>query len=522
MLAGIATKVSCVAAVSLRGASPDRIYGIAASMAAGMVAGSGGATATSPAPQQRQNWRRDKRTSDTKHTKQNSDDDPSRHDRRPTRHHGSYSHRRARRKCSAGDTFPKMRMDVPGVTRRRPCPRHPFCGRRASYRIPSALSGRDIHPCGQSLGGSIVTRMVTNRMRNPSTRPRRGEKRPARPRPRVAGSRPITDAFLSNLAAAPAFGHEVYQPLQRLAGNRAVAILIAQQAGGCDCGCGGSAGKCSGGRTGREEQQTTTQRFGLRSSMRHDEQAWSLAIQRWWIPIYWPPPDPDADLPTLPLGEQWAHIDVARQYLHNYAVHDQTLKDQHNALTIAAVADENLRLQAIKQQEVARGELDRIRRSDIWPNWGTLAHALTVIGTVSTCLEGSCLVGLALGAITLFQPETGVAGHVAESCLPNPAHAECAQAIALGAAHLVADRKDEEATRARLSDKERAHADLANAKLAEQHFSEDIRNLDGQLDVIDDEILFLEKAYKYARYGRPADDSHKQKYKSGIHTGVEI
>jgi hypothetical protein len=199
--------------------------------------------------------------------------------------------------------------------------------------------------------------------------------------------------------------------------------------------------------------------------------------------------------------------------LRDYDSQKEELHHQRAAIWDTEFSIEGLKAKSIDAQKVARGQLDEIRRNDIWPNWGTLGHALTVVGTIGTCLEGSCLIGLALGAISLFKPEAGVAGHVAESCLPNPAHAECAAAIGLGAAHLAADWKDEEAIRERLSDKERAQLDLANAKLAEQHFNEQLEKLKEPKETIDDRELFLKKAYEYARWGDERDNPFDQRYK---------
>jgi hypothetical protein len=217
-------------------------------------------------------------------------------------------------------------------------------------------------------------------------------------------------------------------------------------------------------------------------------------------------PDPDAELPKLPAGYHWAKPEFARKYLKNYDERVRKLVDQFNAFAPLQGQLNTLRAQAIDMQKVAKGELDRIRRNDIWPNWETLGHALTAIGTISTCLEGSCLVGLAVGAISLYHAETGVATKVATSCLPNPAHGECAQAIAEGAAHLGAHHLADEAKRERMSDKERASADLANGRLAEEHFNEELKKLEKLRAPIQDEMNFLSKAYDYALWGREEDN----------------
>jgi hypothetical protein len=238
------------------------------------------------------------------------------------------------------------------------------------------------------------------------------------------------------------------------------------------------------------------------------------ALQRWW---FWGAAPPKAaseeDLPKPPPGYQWKKPEIARRFLKNYDADLRNLADQFNALSPLQSSLNSLKVMAIDEQRVARGELDRIRRNDIWPNWGTLNHALTVIGTVATCLEGSCIVGLALGAISLYHTDAGAVSSVATSCLPSPSKPACAEAIANGAASIVSSRLDEKATTERMSDKERAKLMLEHGRQAEAYFNDALAKLEAQRDPIRDRMLFLSKAYDYALWGRDEDNPFDQKYK---------
>ena len=302
---------------------------------------------------------------------------------------------------------------------------------------------------------------------------------------------PLSAAMLTTscrVKSGPRDGANSIPHLQRTIGNRAVQLLVEAHA------------------VYREGESTVFPQTVASSP--------GIAIQGWW---FWgpskPAPSPDDDLPKPPAGYQWKKPEVARRFLKNYDADIRNLADQFNALSPLQSSLNSLKTMAVDEQRVARGELDRIRRNDIWPNWGTLNHALTVIGTVATCLEGSCLIGLALGAISLYHTDAGAVSAVATSCLPSPSKPACAEAIANGAASIVSSRLDEKATSERLSDKERAQRMLEHGRQAEAYFNDALAKLDAQRDPIRDRMLFLSRAYDYALWGRDEDNPFDQKYK---------
>ena len=185
-------------------------------------------------------------------------------------------------------------------------------------------------------------------------------------------------------------------------------------------------------------------------------------VQRWPI---WPPQPPKQPVDDY---AGWAHPDFGRHYdLKNYSIDQDNRQHELAALFAIQITTIDLINLAIDREKVGLEQLDRIRRDDIWPNWGTLHHALTAVGVLASCLEGACIVGLIMGAIDLYDSDTGTALDVAKDCLPKP-KPECARALTLGAAKVASDRLEKSATTKRLGKKEQAALTVANSRIARQ------------------------------------------------------
>ena len=86
------------------------------------------------------------------------------------------------------------------------------------------------------------------------------------------------------------------------------------------------------------------------------------------------------------------------------------------------------------------------------------------------------------------------------------------EAIANGAASVAADRLDQTAATERLSDKERANLEIANSRIAQAHFDQELGRIEILQAQIRDKIKFLQYAYDYARWGYDKDNPYDQTY----------
>jgi len=222
----------------------------------------------------------------------------------------------------------------------------------------------------------------------------------------------------------------------------------------------------------------------------------------------------DGPIPTLRPGQTWALPETARLYLPNYEQRLQNMRYEMSVLIPLQYDALRESQTAIAIQDRARTELDDISKNDIWPNWGTLNHVLTAGGVLVSCLDSACVVGAATGIVSFIDTDSGAVAGVATSCIPDPLKPGCAAAISAGAASMVADRKDKSATTVRRSAKEEAQLALELGKKAQ--LAADIK-LDAiliQLDVLDDNIFYLQKTYDYAKWGRESDNPLNQVYKT--------
>jgi hypothetical protein len=238
-----------------------------------------------------------------------------------------------------------------------------------------------------------------------------------------------------------------------------------------------------------------------------------------------PTPTPDAaPVETAPSPEDvqlyrdlgFAKPEFAARYLANNDWDTATKIGERDALKSLVVTLTQMRQVTIEIQNAARDHLNEIRKNDIWPNWGTLNHVLTVAGTLASCYEGACVIGLVTGAISFFDTDTGAAASVATSCFPDPRKPGCAAAVIGGAGSMVADRKDQKAQTVRLSEKEEANLMLEKGIAAQSIIDGLLQKTKETQDKVDDEILYLKKVYEYARWGRPEDYPLAQRYKSGV------
>ncbi len=108
------------------------------------------------------------------------------------------------------------------------------------------------------------------------------------------------------------------------------------------------------------------------------------------------PPEPDKasekPLPQTRDGQPWAKPEAARQYLQNYEVEIAKKMKERDALSTLVAFAERQRQIGIHIQKRATETMNDIIRNDIWPNWGTLNHTLTFVGTWAGCMEGGCLI----------------------------------------------------------------------------------------------------------------------------------
>ncbi len=248
--------------------------------------------------------------------------------------------------------------------------------------------------------------------------------------------------------------------LQATAGNRAVAALLERRPAAND------------------ERRASVQRWGV-----------------WWGQQPSKPPVDDY--------AGWKHPDFGRRYdLKNHNIHHYNRQHELAALGAIEIATIDLINLAIDREKVGLGQLDRIRREDIWPNWGTLNKALTAVGVYVSCLEGACLVGLIMGAIDLYDSDTGAAAGVAKDCLPKP-KPTCGRALTLGAASVASDRLDKSEKTKRLTKKEQAALMVANSRSARQKLENELYLLQLNMKNLMEQIRWYPKAERYAVYGGP-------------------
>ena len=217
------------------------------------------------------------------------------------------------------------------------------------------------------------------------------------------------------------------------------------------------------------------------------------------------PPKTDPAKASPPADEYagWKHPEFGRHYdLAHNNINQYERRRQYDALLDIQTTTLDLINLAIDREKVGLAQLDRIRRDDIWPNWGTLTTALTVAGTLASCFEGACVVGLITGAVSLYDNDSGAALGVVADCLPKPS-AKCARALTLGAASVATDRLDQSATTKRLSKKEQATLMVANSRIARGKLESALNlNTDNGLMLLD-QIKWYDKAFRYAIYGDP-------------------
>ncbi len=216
-----------------------------------------------------------------------------------------------------------------------------------------------------------------------------------------------------------------------------------------------------------------------------------------------PKTDPAKASPPADEYAGWKHPEFGRHYdLAHNNINQYERRHQYDALLDIQTTTLDLINLAIDREKVGLAQLDRIRRDDIWPNWGTLTTALTVAGTLVSCLEGACVVGLITGAISLYDNDSGAALAVAADCLPKPS-ASCARALTLGAASVATDRLDQSASTKRLSKKEQAALMVANSRIARGKLESALKLNTSNGLLLQDQIKWYDKAFRYAIYGDP-------------------
>ena len=217
------------------------------------------------------------------------------------------------------------------------------------------------------------------------------------------------------------------------------------------------------------------------------------------------PPKTDPAKASPPADEYagWKHPEFGRHYdLAHNNINQYERRNQYDALLDIQTTTLDLINLAIDREKVGLAQLDRIRRDDIWPTWGTLSTALTVAGTLVSCLEGACVVGLITGAISLYDTDSGAALGVAADCLPKPS-ANCARALTFGAASVATDRLDQSATTKRLPKKEQAALMVANSRIARGKLESALNLNTSNGLLLQDQIKWYDKAFRYAIYGDP-------------------
>jgi RHS repeat-associated protein len=223
-----------------------------------------------------------------------------------------------------------------------------------------------------------------------------------------------------------------------------------------------------------------------------------------------PPPAPAAAKP------EWAKPELAEQYLKDYDQQLDAIRDKRNALWPRMFAADQRRAEAINMQTAARERLDEIRRNDIWPNWGSVNNGLTFLGTWAGCLTGSCIISLGVGALSLFDTDSGAVVGGITSCAPGPKSIGCGVALVTGSGSVLANRKDEEVKAVRRSAKDEANLMLEQGRKAQAAAEAELSNMKNEQDSLDDQELFLRKMHDYAKYGYPADNPMNQVYKRGL------
>ena len=130
----------------------------------------------------------------------------------------------------------------------------------------------------------------------------------------------------------------------------------------------------------------------------------------------------------------YRHHDLAH---NNINQHER--RHQFDALLDIQTTTLDLINLAIDREKVGLAQLDRIRRDDIWPTWGTLSTAS------NRGWHPRVLLGRRLCRRTDHRRDQpvrhrpGAALGVATECLPKPTP-DCARALTLGAASVSTDR----------------------------------------------------------------------------------
>ena len=228
-----------------------------------------------------------------------------------------------------------------------------------------------------------------------------------------------------------------------------------------------------------------------------------------------PKPPTTEELVDQYLRENYAKPELAKQHLADYGEQMAAKLEQRDALRTYAAQLERAKKVAVEMQARAREQLDEIRRDDIWPNSGTLNNALTVAGVLFSCYTGTCLIGVAVGALSFFDTDSGAVVGAITSCAPGPKSVACGVAIVTGGGSMLADRRDQQVKAVRRTAKEEANLLLDTARKSEAALKEELSKLKAQQDAVDDSILFLKKMHEFAKYGDPNDNPMDQRYKTG-------
>ncbi len=312
--------------------------------------------------------------------------------------------------------------------------------------------------------------------------------------------------------------------VQRRAGNGAAAYLVqrhidAQRSSACGCGgtCGGTCDKADDAPVQRDRVDGVplpSAGLGdgvLLSAAQAGNRGVAARLQRSVVererrrPVVQRRPETKSPQKSAPPDDYagWKHPDFGRHHdlVHNN-INQYERHHQFDSLLEIQAATLDLINLAIDREKVGLGQLDRIRRDDVWPTWGTLNTALTVAGTMVSCLEGACVVGLITGAISLYDNDSGAALGVATDCLPKPTP-NCARALTLGAASVATDRLDKSSAVKGLSKKDQATLMVANSRIARAKLESELSQNTSNGETLQDQIKWYDKAFKYAIYGDP-------------------
>lgn len=105
-----------------------------------------------------------------------------------------------------------------------------------------------------------------------------------------------------------------------------------------------------------------------------------------------------------------------------------------------------------------------------------------------------------MGAIDLYDSDTGAALDVAKECLPTP-KPNCARALTLGAASVASDRLEKGATTKRLGKKEQAALMVANSRIARQKLEGELFLIQDRMKTLMEQTRWYQKAFDYALRG---------------------